>query len=88
MDSDEYANIFYNAAVTSSVSPYHLIARVRQEVSPNGSGSSSGTYPGVEGYYNFFNIAAYGADPIYEGLVFARDGYKNNPTANERILIP
>ena len=88
MDSDEYANIFYNAAMTSSVSPYHLIARVRQEVSPNGSGSSSGTYPGVEGYYNFFNIGAYGADPVYEGLVFARDGYKNNPAANERILIP
>ncbi|MGI6580352.1 MAG: cadherin-like beta sandwich domain-containing protein [Saccharofermentanales bacterium] len=88
MDSDEYANIFHNAAATSLVSPYHLIARVRQEVSPNGSGSSSGTYPGVEGYYNFFNIGAYGADPVYEGLVFARDGYKNNPEANERILIP
>ncbi|HHU52640.1 MAG TPA: SH3 domain-containing protein [Clostridiaceae bacterium] len=88
MDSDEYANIFCNAAEISLVSPYHLIARVRQEVSPNGSGSSSGTYPGVEGYYNFFNIGAYGADPVYEGLVFARDGYKNNPAANERLLIP
>lgn len=88
MDSDDYANIFNNAAGISQVSPYHLIARVKQEVSPGGSGSSSGTYPGVEGYYNFFNIRAYGADPVYEGLVFARDGYANNPAENERLMLP
>ena len=84
-----YADIFMEAAQTSKVSPYHLVSRVRQEVGNQGSISCSGKNKGLEGYYNFYNIGAYGGpNPALEGVKFAKNGYKNNPTGNKRILIP
>ncbi len=53
-----YARAFLDAAVTANVSAFHLIARCIQEVGWGGSSCSLGTYPGYEGYYNFFNIGA------------------------------
>lgn len=43
-----YAETFMRAAKASGVSPYHLAARVIQEVGRNGSGSTSGTYSYVD----------------------------------------
>lgn len=57
------------------VSPFHLAARVYQEQGQGTSPLISGTYPGYEGYYNYFNIKASGTTPeeIYaRGLEHAR----------------
>ena len=56
-----YAETFLLAGVYSGVSPYHLASRVKQEVAGAGRFASSvtGTVPGFEGYYNFYNIGAY-----------------------------
>lgn len=56
-----YSQTFMEAAGVSQVSPYHLAARVKQEVvtGPTSMSSSvSGTVPGYEGIYNFYNIGA------------------------------
>ncbi|MBS4815596.1 MAG: hypothetical protein KH026_03205 [Clostridium sp.] len=56
-----YSKTFMDAAALSSVSPYHLASRVKQEVvtgSTSMSSSVSGTVKGYEGIYNFYNIGA------------------------------
>ncbi|MCM1192278.1 MAG: hypothetical protein NC123_06530 [Butyrivibrio sp.] len=58
------------------VSPFHLAARVLQEQGQGTSPLISGTYPGYEGYYNYFNIGASGKtnQEVYEnGLKYAKD---------------
>ena len=74
MAKDSYYNIFMAAAKESNVSPYHLASRCLQEVGVNGSKSSSGTVPGYEGYYNFFNIGATpgGQGAVINGLIKAK----------------
>lgn len=66
-----YAQTFMDAGLDSGVSVYHLIARCMQEVGKNGAGIGvSGTYPGYEGYYNYFSVGATsGAVP---GLAYAK----------------
>ncbi len=55
-----YAEVILEAAKLSGVSPYAIIATIRQEQGVNGTGLCiSGTYEGYEGLYNFFNIGAY-----------------------------
>ena len=51
-----------DAAKENNISAYHLAARIRQEQGAGNSASSTanGTYTGYKGYYNFFNINAYG----------------------------
>ena len=72
-----YAEVFMAAGKTYGVSPYHLASRVRQEQGVNGdSVMISGTYPGFEGYYNYFNIGASGGDKttvIKNGLTEAKN---------------
>ena len=47
---------------------------------PSGSASVSGTYPGYEGYYNFFNYGSNDTgDPIANGLEFAKEKGWTNP---------
>ncbi|MBQ8822363.1 MAG: hypothetical protein IJZ82_06945 [Lachnospiraceae bacterium] len=66
-----------------NVSPFHLAARIYQEQGKGNSPLISGTYPGFEGYYNFFNVKASGKtnEEIYvNGLTYAKqqdwhDGY-------------
>ena len=78
-NNSNYENITFaqkimDAATKSGVSPYYLAARIRQEVGVSGSGSTSGTYKGYEGYFNFYNIGANaGANPISNGLNFAKN---------------
>ncbi|MDY2606819.1 MAG: dockerin type I domain-containing protein, partial [Lachnospiraceae bacterium] len=75
-----YSTIFMEAGQKSGVSPYHLVARVKQEV------GTAGTTGGVTGYYapstgnvyrnvyNFYNIGAYtanGRGAVENGLIWA-----------------
>lgn len=87
-----YSDTFIKAAEYSGVSPYHLASRVKQEVVTGAttlSNSVSGTYPGYEGYYNFYNIGANdspGGGAIANGLKYAKNG--KNATENALYLIP
>lgn len=84
-----YAQAFIDAANYANVSPYHLASRVVQEVGVNGSGSTSGKYPGYEGYYNFYNIGAtQGSNPIANGLNYAKTGGDSKPENKAKWLIP
>ncbi len=58
-----YAQVIYDAAKKYKISPYHLAARIRQEQGPgnNASSTATGKYSSYNGYYNFFNINAYGS---------------------------
>lgn len=73
-----YAQAIYEAGKAANASPYYLASKIIQEVSRNGSGSTSGTYIAKDGtdcsgYYNFYNIQATSAtnDPIKQGLQWA-----------------
>ncbi len=72
-----YAQAFMRIGKELNVSPYHLASRVRQEQGVNGdSNLISGTYPGYEGLYNYYNIQAAGAtmeEIIANGLTEARE---------------
>ncbi|MBR6033400.1 MAG: hypothetical protein IKP28_01415 [Clostridia bacterium] len=75
-----YAEIILEAAKQTGMSPFHMKTKIIQEVGSNGSGSVSGTYPGYEGLYNFFNFGAYDTgDPIANALIYARDNGWTNP---------
>ena len=69
-----YADIIMRAAEESGISPYSIAIKIIQEVGRKGSNSVSGTYPGYEGYYNFFNIGAYDSgNAIENGLKYAKE---------------
>lgn len=58
------------------VSPFHLAARIYQEQGDGTSPLISGTYPGYEGLYNYFNVGATGTsnkEVIESGLTYARN---------------
>ncbi|MDE5931605.1 MAG: SH3 domain-containing protein, partial [Lachnospiraceae bacterium] len=75
-DGMTYAQAFATIGQELGVSPFHLAARVLQEQGVRGSSALiSGTYPGYEGYYNFFNVSASGqgdAETIRRGLAKAK----------------
>lgn len=73
-----YAKIFWSVATedTRRVSPFHLVARVLQEQGQGTSPLISGTYPGYEGFYNYFNVKASGTtnqQVIESGLQYAKE---------------
>lgn len=73
-----YAHIFWAVGQDDDikVSPFHLAARVLQEQGRGDSPLISGTYPGFEGCYNYFNINASGTsnEQIYvSGLTYAKN---------------
>ncbi len=74
-----YADIIWEAAVSTGISPYSIAIKIIQEVGTNGSSSVSGTYSGYEGYYNFFNIGASDSgNAIENGLAYAKEkGWDN-----------
>ena len=89
-----YAEAFMLAADTSGANPVFLAAKVLQEVSIDGSNSTSGNYFSdhynrqYTDLYNYYNIGASSdADPVAKGLAFARDG-SSNPDINNRLLLP
>lgn len=69
-----YASAFIEAAKVSGVSSTHLASRALQEMGTTMSSAASGTVPGYEGYYNFYNIGATsGADNYLKGLQYAKN---------------
>ncbi|RDU22154.1 hypothetical protein [Anaerosacchariphilus polymeriproducens] len=77
-----YAQAFMKIGKEINVSPYLLASRVRQEQGTQGSSDLiSGKVPGYEGYYNYYNIEAYGqtrAEIIENGLKEAkREGWNS-----------
>lgn len=81
-----YTDAFMEAGKQSGASPYFLAARAKQELGINGSDSVTGTYPGYEGIYNYYNIGAYdtaGGGAIANGLNYAKTGTTyNRPWTN------
>lgn len=82
-NNDEFANLLNTSGKTYNISPAHLASRIRQEVTINGNAATSGntfTWEGVKysGYYNYFNIGAYGTNPLLRGLAYAA-GLVDNP---------
>lgn len=79
--SGSYLDAFMDAASTSNVSPYYLVTRVKNEVGTQGSNSTSGTYKGYEGLYNFYNIGANDSatgQAVANGLSWASKGTSYN----------
>lgn len=75
-DSKTYAKAFIEIGKSGGFSPFHLAARVYQEQGAGTSPLISGTYPGYEGYYNYFNIGASGNTDkavIESGLQYAKE---------------
>ena len=82
-DKDAYINDIMAAASESEVNPYILAATIIQEQgSGGGTDLISGTYPGYEGYYNFFNVGAYDNNSTVSGLAYAkRKGWNSRKAA-------
>lgn len=72
-----YAKAFLDAAGTYNVSAFHLITRCIQEVGWSGNACSLGTYSGYTGFYNFFNIGAYGG--AEDGMKYAKSKGWDSP---------
>lgn len=71
-----YAHVFWAIGKEQNISPFHLASRVYQEQGQGTSPLISGTYPGYEGYYNYFNIGASGKtdqEVIENGLAYAKE---------------
>lgn len=71
-----YARAFYEIGKNRKLSPIHLASRVYQEQGQGKSGLISGTYPGYQGYYNYFNVGVNGsseAEKIVKGLTYAKN---------------
>lgn len=78
-----YAQAFIQVAQELDVSPCMLASRVRQEQGTAGTNKLiSGTVPGYEGYYNYFNIGASGTgseEVLINGLKEAVSEGWNSP---------
>lgn len=72
-----YARAFLDAANAAGVSGFHLVTRCIQEVGREGSATVHGSYPGYEGYYNFFNIGA--NTGATDGMIYAKNHGWNTP---------
>lgn len=74
---ESYAYLFWAVGKDLNISPFHLASRVYQEQGREGTSPLiSGTYPGYEGYYNYFNIGASGSTDkqvIESGLKYAKE---------------
>lgn len=83
--SGAHNQLFMTAGQQSGSSPYFLARTARLELGASGSGSVSGTYPGYEGIYNYFNIGANdsaGGGAIANGLKWASGGTTGATTYN------
>lgn len=84
MEKLTYAEAFWAIGKEQGreVSPFHLAARVLQEQGKGESPLISGTYPGYEGLYNYFNVGATGTtneEVIVKGLTYAREHGWDSP---------
>ena len=84
-----YVQAFMDAGKNSGANPYFLAARCKQEVGITGSGSTTGTYKGYEGIYNFYNIGATdGSNAVAKGLLWAKGGSNGATTYNRPWTTP
>ncbi len=76
-DSRTYARLFVDIGGDLGVSPFHLASRAYHEQGVHGTSSLiSGTEPGYENLYNYYNISASGntnAELVVNGLTKARE---------------
>ena len=92
--SKKYSELIMEAGVYSGVNPYHLAARIKQEL--GGSllhDSISGNVQGYKGLYNFYNIGATSSTDVLgaikNGLQYALNGKGQlTSTEMENQLIP
>lgn len=74
-DGRSYVDVIMEAATISGVCPFTIASIMIQEQRSDGGGKCiSGTVPGYEGYYNYFNIGAYKTSQmsaIQRGLWYA-----------------
>ena len=88
--SDSFENIIYSAAQDYGVSPYLLAARILQEQgrnSPEGWAYGGGYNGQNVGYYNLFNVEAYGSSTsqiINNGISYAMRKGLTSPEASIR----
>ena len=88
-----YADLIWDAAIYSGVSPYHLASRIKQEMGAFISKPSiSGTVEGYEGIYNFYNIGATSSTAnlgnVKNGLDFAKNGRGLTEKEKANLFIP
>ncbi len=80
-----YSEVIKEAAEKNDLNAYFLAARMRLEQGRNKGPLVSGTYPGYEGYYNYFNVQANGKtreDVFVNGLTYAKNhGWNTEYTA-------
>lgn len=72
---ESYAHLLYDVGESVGVNPMTIASMlIVEQGRSGGSNLISGTCPGYEGYYNFFNIGAYAADgrsAVENGLIYA-----------------
>ena len=85
-EPNAYIEDLIAAATESGVSPYALAATIIVEQGTGGNTNLiSGTYPGFEGYYNFFNFSTTGStkdEMAVSGLTYAKNNGWNSRTAS------
>lgn len=76
LNNSEAIQAIYDTSTSNKINGYYLVAKIINEHGTNGSTLTSGTYPGYEKLYNYFNIGAYGNSTsaiISNGLTYARN---------------
>ena len=83
-----YSDAIYQAGRISGVNPYVIASIIIVEQGANGGGACiSGTEPGYENIFNFFNIEAYawgGRSAVTNGLIYAMGSGSYNRPWNTR----
>lgn len=80
-----YVDVIMDVGRQMNMNPYVLATIFRIELGVKGSNSISGTVPGYEGYYNYYNIGAYAANgmtAIQRGLWYAKGSGSGSTTYN------
>lgn len=77
LNTTEIKNAIYDSAQELNINPFYIIGKILQEQGSNGSVMCAGKgYKGqYVGYYNFFNVGAYGkseSEVILNGLEYAQ----------------
>ncbi len=74
---EQYIDDIMTAASQASINPLHIVATIFQEIGRGSNGiptAISGTVPGYEGLYNFYNYGATdGSGAVERGLIQARE---------------
>ena len=71
------ANNIMEAAKSTGLSPYFIVARAALESGRGTSALASGTVSGYEGYYNYFGIGAVDSNPLIGGASYAKQSNWN-----------